>query len=55
MSTFIGFAVIAIAVVAVISIWVDQAYHAGYTKGYNDGLDVAAEDIVEAFGLEEKK
>jgi hypothetical protein len=55
MSAFIGFTIIAITVIAAVSIWVDQAYHAGYTKGYNDGLDVAAEDIIEAFGLEGKK
>lgn len=34
---------------------INQAYHAGYTKGYGDALDAAAEDMVEAFGLEEKK
>jgi hypothetical protein len=55
MSTFIGFTIIAVALIAAASIWIDQAYHAGYTKGYNDALDVAAEDMVEAFGLEEKK
>ncbi len=55
MSTFIGFTIIAIAVIAVVSIWVDQAYHAGYTKGYSDGLDVATEDVIKAFGLEEEK
>ncbi len=51
----IGYIILLVAVVAAISISVDQIYHAGYTKGYNDGLDVAVEDIVEAFGLEEKK
>ena len=55
MSAFIGFIIIAAAIIAAVSIWVDQAYHAGYSKGYGDALDAAAEDMAEAFGLEEKK
>lgn len=50
----IGWVLIAFVVIATAMILTDQAYHAGYTKGYQDGLDIAAEDMVDIL-LEEKK
>ena len=50
----IGFAILGAVVIGVVLVSLDQVYHAGYSRGYKDGLDVAAEDVINAFGLEEK-